>query len=178
MSERYDIYFTGQLIDGRQPDQVKQNIGKIFGARGATLEQLFSGNPVRVKRGVNQDTAVKFRVAFRNAGALVEIRPAQQPAMEENPEQPSGTLSLLPPRSGSLADCAPTVVPATLPDVSDLALSPAGATIDESAPPPMLSIDTGDLSLYPPNSGSLEECARPVEPEPLPDISDLKLTGP
>ncbi len=178
MSERYDIYFSGQITNGQQPDQVKQNISRISGTHGAALERLFAGQPVRIKRGVDQDTAVKYRVAFRNAGALLEIRPAPQAPAGETQKQPSDTLTLLPPRSGSLADCAPTVIPATLPDISNMTLSPVGAAIDDSMPPPLLQIDTADLTLAPPDSGSLEGYAKPLEAAPLPDISGLKLVIP
>ncbi|HHH38871.1 MAG TPA: hypothetical protein ENK50_04775 [Sedimenticola sp.] len=175
MEETYDIYFSGQIIAGRPEPEVRQNLGRLFRTDGAALERLFSGTPVRVKRGVDQETAIRYRVAFREAGALVEIRPSGESGGQSPRTAPSPGLSLLPPRSGSLADCAPAVTPVPLPDISGLALAPPGAPLDDATPPPPADIDTTGLTLFPPASGSLEECAPTVVPLPLPDISDLKL---
>ena len=30
MADHYDIYFSGQVMDGQDPDQVRANIGQLF----------------------------------------------------------------------------------------------------------------------------------------------------
>ena len=180
---RFDVYFSGQLVQGRDREQVMQSIGKLFNASGPALEQLFSGRPVRIKQAVDQDTAVAYRVRFRDAGALVEIRPVRQQNQDPQTDgrtaaESNSAMNLLPPRTGSLIDCAAKVVPADIPDISDMSLSDAGAILDNTPPPAPAVIDTGEMGLAPPRSGSLEDCQPPPAPTPLPDISALRLEQP
>jgi len=172
----YDIYFSGKLLPGSEPDQARQAVARIFAADQAMLERLFSGTPIRVKSAVDQETAIKYRVAFREAGALVEIRPCTATAPRATPEASRpATMTLLPPMTGSLAEYAPRITPARIPNNSALQLAPVGAPIDLEPSPPPVDIDTTELTLAPPNSGSLEDCQTPKRAQPLPDISSLKL---
>ncbi len=192
-SPHFDILFRGQIMEGRDPGSVKEAIGKLFKADAGKVAHLFSGKTICIKSNVDQETAVRYRDAIRNAGALVEIRPAAQSMEEETPEPAEvtanetpaaaspatetedGDMLLLPPNTGSLIDCAQEVTPEPIPDTSSISLAPEGTTIDESVEALSLEIDTSDLTLNPPQSGSLEDCARPVEPTPIPDISQMEL---
>jgi hypothetical protein len=87
-------------------------------------------------------------------------------------------MTLAPPRTGSLEDCAPDIHPAEVPDISDLHLAPESEPL---APPSAIStpeIDISELQLYPANTGDLQDCQTEPTPLPLPDISDLKLLDP
>lgn len=179
-AQTYDIFFSGRILEERSLEEVKTKVGKLFNTSGEQLDYLFSGEPVKIKNSVDQDTAIKYRVAFRNAGALVEIRSArlEAPETSHNPEQTEteeGGMVLLPANSGSLIDCALPVESAPIPDISGLSLAGPGTTLDETAPPPAAEIDTSELQLSPANTGTLEDCQRPKTPAPLPDISRLKL---
>ncbi|MFC1683970.1 hypothetical protein ACFL0R_00655 [Pseudomonadota bacterium] len=187
----YDIFFSGTIMEGHNEAEVKTKVGRIFKAEGARLERLFSGQPIRVKAGVDLDTAVKYRVTFRDAGALVDIKPSDAPAdtgtqttqssSSQPPPQPAEShtstdeISLLPPRTGSLEDCAEKVAPAPLPDISGLSMDRPGITLDETEPPPPVEINTEGLSDV---IGSLEDCQQPVEPAELPDISGITMEQP
>ncbi len=185
-SQSYDIYFTGQIMDGKDPLEVRQLVGSMFKADQAQLEKLFSGSRVRIKANIDEETATRYRVAFRNAGALVEILPAESGAIEASATgnanspgpDPSSELTLLPANTGSLEGCAPKVTPQQLPDIEHISLASAGSTIDESPDPEPPSINTDDLSMGPANSGSLEDCKKEVEPYPIPDITHLDLDKP
>lgn len=191
--QRYDIYFSGNTVDDADLTAVKEKIAKIFNANEEQLDYLFSGSPVKIKNNVDQDTAVQYRVAFRDAGALVEIRSADpveasQVATEEQESSPSrrpaddteetASMTLLPANTGSLADCAPVVKPAPIPNTDNLALATPGSVIDESERPAPISIDTSELTLAPANTGTLEDCQSPKTPVPLPDISQLSIVEP
>lgn len=196
-TERYDIFFSGQIMEDQDEADVRSKIGMMFKAGPEQLERLFSGKPAKIKAGVDLDKAVKYRVAFRDAGALVDIKPSasneltseKQPATvtgsESTPRISADTAPplamdpiLLPPNTGSLIDCAPEVQSAPVRDISGIELASAGTTIDESEPPPPADIDTGDLSAGPANTGSLEDCQQPAEPIEIPDISALKIVDP
>lgn len=184
IDQRYDIYFSGQLLPDRDPDQVRQAVGQLFSAEDKMLERLFSGQPVRIKRAVDQDTAATYRLRFRDAGALIDIRPVRQetdaPADRVSPATAvlEPELELLPPRTGSLADCAPKIAPAELPDISRIGLAPPGQPLDQRTPPPSASIATDGMTLSPPRTGSLADCQSAPEPAPAPDISKLRLELP
>lgn len=181
--QSYDIFFSGKILDGVDPAEVKRNLAKIFGMESEQLELLFAGNPVKVKGGVDQETAIKYRVAFRNAGALVDIQTTGStagakktaPATSSTQGAASGGMTLLPPNTGSLIDCAPKIEPAPVPDTSRLSLATPGTLLDETPPPEAEPIDTSYLELAPANSGSLEEYQIRKEPAPLPDISQLSI---
>ena len=201
--ETYDVYFSGQIIKEHDPSEVRARIGRLFKLEGAKLERLFSGQPVLIKKNLEMEQAIKYRVAFREAGALVDIRPAGHtpgapvPAPAPATETAQG-LSLSAPNGYDLSDCTPPVEPRELPDISGLILDQPGVTLDTRAAPEPLVIDTDDwdldrpgttldetepvptpridtstLTLNPANQGSLEDCRERVQPAPLPNIEHL-----
>jgi hypothetical protein len=188
-AQLFDIFFSGKIIEGHDPAEVKERIRRIFNAQDDQLQRLFSGEPVRIKGGADEEEASKYRVKFRDAGALVEIKLAQAAASDSTPAATPDVaetsaadgkgddtgLTLLPPNTGSLIDCAREVEPQEIPDISALKLSPEGTLIDESEQAPPAEIDTSELTVGPAQSGTLEDCQQPVEPYPIPDISDLQM---
>ncbi|TVO75304.1 hypothetical protein [Sedimenticola selenatireducens] len=181
--QRYDIYFSGKIIEDADLTTVKQKIAKLFNAGDEQLDYLFSGVSVKIKNNIDQDTAIKYRVAFRDAGALVEIRSADpidaaQPEAAANSnrhDHPETAMTLLPPNTGSLIDCAPTIEPADIPNTDYLTLANSGAVLDESPTPSPVDIDISELTLAPANSGTLEEYQIKKQAAPLPDISQLRI---
>jgi hypothetical protein len=193
--ELYDVFFSGAIMEGQDAARVKERVGQIFKAKGEQLERLFSGKPIRIKAGVDLDTAVKYRVTFRDAGALVDIQPSDSSA--EPPKkaptqatpteemQPPATQAaappheeepdLLPARTGSLIDCAKEVTPAPIPDISGMDMDQPGTILDEHEPPPPAEFNTEGLSA---STASLEDCRQEVEPAEIPDISGLTATEP
>jgi hypothetical protein len=174
----FDIYFSGRLLPDASEEAVRKTIGGLFKLQGAALDRLFSGEQVRIKTGVDVDLAGRYRAAFRDAGALIDIVPHGAP-----PPPPSGTtaappsggdMQLLPPGTGSLEDCAPKIPPRPLPDTSGISLAMPGVDLDDTPPPPPAKIDISGLSMSGPDF-SLEDCVFEREPRPIPDISHLEL---
>ncbi len=155
----YDIFFSGEIIEGYDPDTVRKNLEELLKVSSEQVARLFAGRPVRIKSGVDQETAIKYRTTFREAGALIEIRSTQAKQAIPQDKEKMGTLekeemSLLPPKTGTLIDCAPDVEPAEIPDISDITLAPPGSMIDETEPPPPLNLNTDNLSLAPAGSAT------------------------
>jgi hypothetical protein len=214
--QTFDIYFSGELLADTPPERARSAIGRMFRVEGAALERLFSGQPVRVKSGVDVDKAGRYRQAFREAGALVDIVPEGSPPPGRSPAPPAEVppadsveepddegMQLLPPRTGTLEDCAPRIEAQEIPDTGWMDLDAPGITLDETPPPPAAEIDTDRIS----NSGldapgtildetpaappaeidtdglsmseaqgfTLEDCVDSREPDPLPDTSHLAL---
>jgi hypothetical protein len=181
-SQTYDILFSGQLMEGTNLDEAKQQIGSIFNADEEKLNKLFSGKEVTIKSGVDDETASRYRAAFRQAGALIDIKLSaspfnkdKKPAAETATDGYSKGLTLLPANSGSLIDCAKKVTPQPIPDISTITLASPGSVLDESPDPEPAEIDIGTLSVSPAKTGTLEDCKKEVKPYPIPDISHLDI---
>jgi hypothetical protein len=185
LTQTYDIYFSGQILDGNDPAETRIQVGRLFKADHNQLKKLFSGTPVKIRSGVDEETATKYRVTLRKVGALIEIKPSNVAtdskenidANEAHPDT-SEELTLLPPNTGSLIDCAPTIIPQPLPEIDHLSLASAGSIIDESPTPEPPQIDTNGLTISPAHSGTLEDYKKEVEPYPIPDITHLDLDEP
>lgn len=74
--ERFDIYFFGEALPTADPKAVREGVGRLFKLQGAAIDRLFSGKPLRVKKDVDVDAASRYRAAFREIGALIQIVPA------------------------------------------------------------------------------------------------------
>jgi hypothetical protein len=147
--ETYNVFFSGQIMQDRDPTEVRRKVGKLFKLEGAKLERMFSGQPVAIKRHVDMELAMQYRVAFRQAGALVDIHPAARAPAEPNAAAGSATnhgaaqgLSLSAPRAYDLSDCAPALAPQELPDISRMCMHEPGVILDTSQPAEPLQIDT------------------------------------
>lgn len=105
---RFDIVFSGKLINGAEILEVKEKLRKLFKLDTEAVEKLFSGNPMVIKTNVDRATATKYQQAIAQAGASIQLRLHQsqppdsgQPAA--SPADDSG-LSLLPAGSDILAE--------------------------------------------------------------------------
>ncbi len=177
--ERFDIYFSGKVLPDNELETVKQKVGALFNANAAVLDQLFSGKAVKIKKSVDMDTAIKYRVKFRDIGAIVEIRPSSVPASTV----PAQTEAPQPPANNTSASEAEK--PATLsqsvqtdrPSALESSLAIPGSIIDETPAVPPAQFSTDEFELGPANQGSLEEFAETVIPAPIPDISALDISA-
>ncbi len=188
--DRFDIYFSGELIPGTTEQTARERLGALFGMDERTLDTLFGGKPVRVKSGVDADKAGRYRAAFRKAGALITVVPqgtSPQPVRETtsppappaaDPAPPAAPdFELLPPRTGSLADCAPEVETRPIGDIDWMRLDSPGVVLDDSPPPPEPQFDLSGLTASAPGSFTLEDCAIEKPPVELPDIGHLSLAA-
>ena len=165
--ESFDIYFLGEMLPDADPVRVRQGVAELFKIQEDKVGRLFSGKPVRVKQGIDVDTAGRYRGAFRDVGAHIQIVPAGAPPPEAISPAPE------PAAAESAPDALPPLVEVT--EDSDFELAEPGAIIDHKQPPPQAEIDTSSLEALPPNTGSLEDCRNDKPPQPIPDISHMQL---
>ncbi len=119
--ESFEVAFSGEILEGENPEDVKVRVGKIFNADEAKIAQLFSGNRVVIKKNLDQQTAAKYKKALNKAGAACEIN------------------SLTPAEPASVVAAAPTPTPPSTPaepvDYGDVApppqTDPLGITGDQ-----------------------------------------------
>lgn len=171
---RYDVVFRGQIMDGCDLAQVRNQIGHIFNASAAQLEQLFSGHPAVLKRNVEAEVANKMRMVFRKAGAIVELRTCE--VSESVTKITEWTITS--PNTGSLEDCAiePTSVP--IPNIEHLTMATVGAQIDRTPPPQPINISTTALKLVPGQTWDLQDCYIPPQHLIMPNTQNLTLANP
>ncbi|WP_295883079.1 hypothetical protein [uncultured Thiohalocapsa sp.] len=150
--DRYNIVFAGALVAGADPAAVRAKLGSTFRLDAAQLDNLFSGQPVVVKRDVDLMTATRFQQAFLAAGARAEIE---------------SLAPIAPPQTGDATAGA---------DTAGLSLAPPGVPLeelDDRGPP--RQPDTSALSLLPGEGWDLSDCAPPPLPTPEFDLSALAL---
>lgn len=158
VKREFDVYFSGEILDGHEIDQVKQAVGELFKISGPRLEALFAGVPVRVKKNLSVDKAGRFRKAFFELGALVQIVPAgEEPPDPEAASPPPARTAASPPAA---ADGGLTLAP----------VEPLAADSTPQAP----AIDTSSLEMAPASATEPLEQRSVVKPK-LPDISGLSM---
>ncbi|GAB5452040.1 MAG: hypothetical protein Hals2KO_23680 [Halioglobus sp.] len=85
MEQRFNIYYAAQVVVGRDPAEVRENLGKLFKANEQTLDKLFSGKPQLLKRDCDEATAQKYQQAMQRAGAVALVRAVQEGAAAPAP---------------------------------------------------------------------------------------------
>lgn len=187
--DTYEVTFSGQMVEGADPQQVRLAVQRLFNASEQTLEQFFSGRRIVVKRGLDRETAEKYRQVFASAGALVEVtggavaEPAVEPQMSaaaapdvsEGAGEIPGKGEALPtlrvaPRDEYMAAFSHVQAP-------DFGLAAAGEDLLQNKPEVTeVEVDVSGISLAP--VGSDLEQLPGTEPVAVPDISHLQLEDP
>jgi hypothetical protein len=174
--DTFDIYFLGEMVPGADPAEVRSKVAGLFKIQEDAADRLFTGKPLRVKQGLDVDKASRYRAAFREAGALLQIvphgaePPAPKPAIPRDSMDTAATAPAV-----TAADESPPPA-AGIAAGGDFDLAEPGVTIDETPPPAPAQINTDGLEALPPNTGSLEDCKVEKPHRPIPDISHLQLT--
>ncbi len=118
MSDRlYDVIFRGDVAPGESVVEVKQRLAKLFNADAQQVEQLFSGRPVAVKKGVDLLTAERYQQTLQKAGAVVSLKPG---AVGDISSEATGAQTV----AGATPDGADSQTGLTMADVGADVLSP------------------------------------------------------
>lgn len=135
----HEIIFSGRLRDGFSIDVVRANFSEMFKVTDpATLNRLFSGGTVVLKRGVGPENARPLLTKLFQAGAVCEVRPTAAPAQAHV----CPTAAVAPPQMPATAAVAPVPVPTAPPPTTPIPSAPAArlnidaaATIAPIVPP-------------------------------------------
>lgn len=188
-NENFEVIFAGQIVPGAEPEQVKSRVAAIFKTDVAKIAHLFSGNPVVIKKGIDQQMAQKYQAAMKSAGAICEVRdssgsPATAPAPAAVPrpvaEKPAAAPAPKPARKivSSNAPPAPQTAPLsiTADKIADMkvGIAPVGSDLNQARQKVSVDIpDISGLSIAP--AGSLLTTQKKVTPPPPPDTSGLSI---
>lgn len=193
MEARYNVYYAGQLLDGQELTTVRANMAKLFNADEATLNKLFSGRAQLVKRDCDKATALKYKQAIEQAGAVPVIKSAETtttpaPKAAAAPASESKTaaeriaaLASAPDLGAQPEPAAPKqAAPEKNPEPDNtqaegnILLAPTGTEVlrpDERPIPAVSTVDAPDLEVDP--SGQRLSDTPPPTPPAAPDTSHL-----
>lgn len=181
--KRYDVIFSGRLVEGVVVDQVKANVAKLFKVEVAKVERLFGGTPSVLKKGVDEPTAKKYLLAMKKAGAICEARvvssaPAHAGQDTESPKPAVPPATDVGKSSAEIAagegGATRYVIkepPAGLGELSAVSVDEPGTVLTEhrEVPPPQL--DTSGLSMDEPGATLVEH-----EPVAAPELDTGELS--
>ncbi|CAA0087697.1 Uncharacterised protein [Halioglobus japonicus] len=191
MEERYNIYFAGQVMDGFDVNDVRSKLAKLFNANQATLDKLFGGKRQLIKRECDKATAVKYKKALEQAGAVPVIQRAQASAPAAAPASPpSAVRTMTAAEKIAALAAAPdethyqqrSAAPApkaeqsdTAADASGIILAPPGTEVlreSERAAPVVREVDTSGLTI----DATAERLSEKAPPPPAaPDTGHLSM---
>ncbi len=171
MSEKmFQILVNGTLTESAQIEQVKQNIAKLFKTSVDKVEPMFSGRKLGVKKGLDKQTALKYKAAINNAGLAAAVAPMTSAAATGTDKAGDTSLdnaSLA--ATGSTMDESPAAAPADI-DTSNLVMDSVGETLTEATNIPEPAIDIAQISM-----GEVGEDVSEYTPTPEPNIDISKL---
>jgi hypothetical protein len=168
---RFDILFAGEVLANASPYDAQRRLQQSFKLSDAATARLFDGRTHTIKRNLDTAAATRYREIFRDAGALIEIRPIK------------ASSGLLPsssdeayPASGGIEPVEQTQSTESNPPPRE---APWGSEPAERPPADDLpQIDYSYLSLVEGRDWTLEDCQPSLPPTKLPDTSHLKLVEP
>ena len=70
----YNIVFEGNISSGYQPQDVKRNLAKLFKIDEKKVDVLFAKSQVILKKGLDYDSAQKYRKVLLKTGAICNIK--------------------------------------------------------------------------------------------------------
>jgi hypothetical protein len=167
MTERYRLVFRGEVLEGQHKAVVKQRLGAALKVEGERLDAMFTGKAVTIRKGADTDTAAKFQIAFKRAGARLRVLPIDEEPVVVAPKtapEPEGAFRLAPVGS-PMAEPRPAV-PAPAVDISRLSLAPPGTALGTPRPVDAVAPDVSHLTIAAPGVDlgvRTAPAARPVE---------------
>lgn len=163
----YDVYFTGKLVEGTDPQAAKASFMQLFKASPETADKFFNGKPQVLKRGLEKAEALKYKAVLHKAGLMVAFKAQQQESPAAAPA-PGATAA---PAAAPTPDSAPAQAASA--DQEDWSLAPAGSDVlkpEERHEVPERDIDTSAIKMA---SAFATTEPEPQAPPPPPDTSHL-----
>jgi hypothetical protein len=161
----YDVVFSGELLAGSDPAEARRRLAALFKSDAAAIERLFSGQPVAIKKGVNEGTAARYREAFRQAGAACQICVVPVAVAAPPPERVAQSMpqSIAPESAAS----------ALAGSLGGVTILPAGTLLPqpELVEPPQYDLRGFTLA----EIGVDLASPRQIKARPIPDISAITL---
>lgn len=88
----YNIIFSGTIDKKRTLAEVRDNLAALFKKDLAEIEHFFSGDPVVLKKNIDQATAGKYQAALLKAGAVCSVVDTARPMRMIIPQDIGGPI--------------------------------------------------------------------------------------
>ncbi len=121
LPERYILVFDGSISLSSDPEETRVNLATLFRCGRERIDRLFSEKRTVLKRGLDQEAALKLKESFDRTGAICTIEAEETPAVAtkfppvepppqqvepplqaEAPPPPAGQLDIECPKCGYL----------------------------------------------------------------------------
>lgn len=139
----YSVVFTGELKPSISQETVINNLSILFKKDAGFIRKLFNGPQVTIKRGLDLESANKYKIALESAGALCEVLAAQQAQ--------AATSALSMAEAGETI-LAPVEIKSAQIDISGYSMAEPGTQIIETPPVQATQISALNADLLPPGS--------------------------
>jgi len=123
----FQVIINGQLVEGAELDQTRQNIAKLFKAKIEAVEPMFSGKRISIKKNLDLATAKKYQQAIIKAGLKAGVAPM------------AGTVPTMK---------SPASPPHQEDSLAAATIAAIGTTMDVRPPPPKANIDTSTYDMH------------------------------
>lgn len=166
MSEpTYSLIFRGDLVPGFTAGDVKANLARLFKAGPETVEKLFSGRPLAIKKGLSRAQAEQLQATLAKLGAQAAIKVEGGVATAPTP----------PPRADEAPAPQASAQPQSRPDWS---LAPMEGNLvkdHEREKKEAVQVSVDHLSLKPAQGNLVEESERSSRQPVSVQVPDWKL---
>ncbi len=171
MDGLFEVVFDGKTMPNRNVDDVKAALAQLFKTNTATIDKLFGGQPIAIKKSVDYQSALRYIAAMKEAGALARLRQMEGVVAPTAPKM-TATDWVVAPAGTALGEKPLPKIPRTI-DTSHLSLAPVGTQMGEHKEFVPAQVDLHDYVLAPVGSDMGE--AKEYIPLPEPDLSDYSL---
>ena len=90
---RFNLTFSGEILPGHEPEQVKLLFGKMFAIDDPVrLERFFSGETIILRRNLERKTAAEYFQKLRQLGVETEL-------VKITAKHAAGSIANIPPSS-------------------------------------------------------------------------------
>lgn len=167
----FEVVFEGRILPGRETSEVKAALARMFKAPEASIERLFAGNLVVIRKDLDYASALRYVSAMREAGALSRLR--EQDGGPSQPRKVSDSWSVAPVGENlGGPPKAPPVPPQV--NLEQFSLAPVGADMSEGIEKlPVPEVDVPQVSIA--EVGAQLGTPREVVPVAIGDIDSIGL---
>ena len=139
---QFRVVFAGRLAPAADPREVHAALARLFKTEPAKIAALFTGQPVVVRKDLDENTARQYQAAMAKVGALADVLLMPGEQVEPAPTVVSATPPALSPPPPAVARAL-----SQPPQAPDFCVAEAGTLLVEPVPVPTLNIDTAHLSV-------------------------------
>ena len=152
MAETFRLVFRGEVLEGQHKAVVKQRLGVVLKIDGERLDALFIGKAVTIRKVADADTAARFQVAFKRAGARLRVVPIDPEPTADVPAAPGAAAAPIVPGLNLAPVGTPLHEPSTAPapkpvDTSHLTLAARGTDLSDHRHVEAVELDLSHLSV-------------------------------